>query len=296
MSETRIAWFVLLHHKPAQFEWLLEAIWRPEDLYLVHVDLKSLFNFKGRGGTWSRVRALIADRPNIRLMRPRSTNWGGWSLGRIGLDAIDRLLDADEGWTHFINVSGECYPARPLAELRADLRSDPDALYVETTPFADLPPATWHVRRPRMVETPVKIVPLPGVRLPPATFQLDHKGSQWVILPRAFCEWQRTSQVRRDMERYLRWTPLSDELVIQTLMLNGPFRDRQAAHFGRALRLVEPAAHPEVLTLADLDWLHASGAYLARKFDAEMDAAILHQLAAEIGARAPRPEAFPAAA
>lgn len=287
MTSPRIAWFIMLHHKPAQFEWLLEAIWRPEDIYLVHVDLKSLFNFKGRGGTWSRVRALIAGRPNIRLMRPRSTNWGGWSLGRIVLDAIDQLLDAEPNWTHFINLSGECYPSRPIAELHGMLRERPDDLFVETTPFADLGWSTWHVRRPRMIETPVKIVPLPGIRKPPATFKLDHKGSQWTMLPRSFCEWQRTSKLRRDVKRYLRWTPLSDELVIQTLMLNGPFRDKQAASFGRAIRLVEPEPHPSVLTMADLDWVRSSNAFFARKFDADVDVAILHQLAGEIDATVP---------
>ena len=287
MKPGTIAWFIMLHQKPEQFEWLLNAIYHPDDLYLVHVDLKSLFNFKGRGGTWSAVRKLVAGRRNVQLMRPRPTNWGGWSLGRISLDAIGRLLDAGADWSHFVNLSGECYPTRPLAEFRAALRARPDDVYVETKAFADLPAADWHRRRPRVIETPVKIIPLPGSRQPPKTFQLNHKGSQWVVLPRAFCEWQRTAPLRRDMDRYLRWSPLSDELVAQTLLLNGPFRDRQATHYGRAIRLVEPAPHPTVLTMDDLDWIHASPAYFARKFDAGKDAAILHTLAGEIGAQPP---------
>ncbi len=104
-----------------------------------------------------------------------------------------------------------------------------------------------------MFETPLKIVVLPGARQPPKSFRLDHKGSQWVILPRAFCAWQRTAPFRREMDRYMRFSPLSDELVMQALLLNGPFRSRQASQYGRAIRLVEPAAHPTVLTMRDLD-------------------------------------------
>ncbi len=279
-----IAWFIILHRNPAQFEWLLNAIYNPDDIFLVHVDLKSLFNFKGRGGTYTRIRELVSGRPNIRLMRPRSTNWGGWSLGRITLDAIDMLLDADKSWTHFINLSGECYPIRSMDDIRHALRGRPDDVYVETKSFADLPPGDWHLRRPRVVETPVKIVILPGQRKPPLTFRIEHKGSQWVILPRAFCEWQRTAPFRRAMDKYMRFSPLSDELVMQTLLLNGPFRDRQAAHYGRAIQLVEPAPHPVVLTMRDLDYLNASQALFARKFDRAADVDILQHLAARIGA------------
>ncbi len=279
-----IAWFIMLHNNPAQFEWLLRAIYNTDDIFLVHVDLKSLFNWKGRGGTYSRVRDLVAGRPNIRLMRPRSTNWGGWSLGRISLDAIDILLDTDSNWTHFVNLSGECYPIKSMAAIREALRARPDDVYVETKAFADLPPDDWHPRRPRVFETPVKIVILPGARQPPRGFRLDHKGSQWVMLPRAFCAWQRTAPFRREMDRYMRFSPLSDELVMQALLLNGPFKAHQAPQYGRAIKLIEPAAHPVMLTVEHYDYLKASTALFARKFDARKDAAILHLLARDIGA------------
>ena len=280
-----IAWFIMLHNRPDQFEWLLNAIYNPDDVFLVHVDLKSLLNYKGRGGTYSRVKQLIAGKPKVRLMRPRTTNWGGWSLGRISLDAIDMLLQADQNWTHFINLSGDCYPVRRLADIRDVLRDNPDDVFVQTKAFTDLPPGDWHPQRPRMIETPVKILALPGRRAPPKSFKLDHKGSQWVILPRAFCEWQRQVPFRKDMDRYMRFSPLSDELVFQTLLLNGPFADRQAPHYGRAIRLVEPAAHPAVLRSTDLEFIQSQPALFGRKFDVSADRSILELLAGLIGAQ-----------
>ena len=113
-----------------------------------------------------------------------------------------------------------------------------------------------------------------------------------MILPRDFCAWQRTAPFRRDMDRYMRFSPLSDELVMQALLLGGPFRDRKATDYGRAIRLVEPAAHPAVLTMADLAYLEKSPALFARKFDANTDITILETLARAIGAQ-PGPPLLP---
>ena len=114
---------------------------------------------------------------------------------------------------------------------------------------------------------------------------MAHKGSQWVILPRAFCTWQRQASFRADMDRYMRFSPLSDELVFQTLLLNGPFAERQALHYARAIRLIEPAAHPAVLTSADLGFIQSEAALFGRKFDLRIDRSILDSLAGMIGAR-----------
>jgi hypothetical protein len=288
----RIAYFVMLHHKAQQFEWLFNALYDRDDLFILHVDLKSVLNFKGRGGTYGGIRRLVRGLPNVILMRPRHTNWGGWSLAKVALDAIDLALDRDARWDYFVNLSGECYPIKPIADIRRALAADRRLNYVETRPFSDLPPGAWHPKRGRVIDTPAKIVILPGRRSPPATFGLDHKGSQWVMLTRAFCEWQRSSALRRDVERYMRWSPLTDEMVFQALLLNGPFKDRQAADHLREIKFVEPNAHAEVFDSADLPRLQASRALFARKFDASVDAAVLRRLADDLGfRRGPDPDA-----
>ncbi len=281
----RIAYFIMLHHKAWQFEWLFNAIYNTEDIYIVHVDLKSLLNFKGRGGTYSRVRDLVKDRPNIILMSPRYTNWGGWSLSKIALRAIDIALDGNKDWRYFINLSGECYPIKPMPVIRDHLAEHPDRLYIETKHFSTLPAEAWHHRRPRVIDTPAKILILPGRRSPPKTFVLEEKGSQWVMLSRDFCEWQRSSQLRRDAERYMRFSPLSDEMIFQTLLLNGPFRDKQAPDYGRAIKLIEPNPHPEVLGMDDLPYLAESQGFIGRKFDAKADISVLYHLADNLGFR-----------
>ena len=68
---------------------------------------------------------------------------------------------------------------------------------------------------------------------------------------------------------------LTDELVIQTLVTNGPFADRVHPEYGRAI--VWPG--PRTFTVDDLPMLRASPALFARKFDAARDPALMAALA-----------------
>ncbi len=281
----RRAYLVLAHHQPRQLRWLIEAIASPDsqgdrDLVLLHVDLKSMLGLKAdREGVWPMAKALAAEFPNVHLMRPRFTNWGGWSLSRIHLDAIDRALDMSPDWSHFINLSGQCFPIKSRDDIDLGLAAHPDHVFVELRHFDTLPADDWHLKRHPMIELPHKAVKLRGPRRPPAGFELSHKGSQWSILPREFCEWQRTARVTQDIRRYLSRFLLSDELVVQCLVRNGPWRDRVAPHLGHAI--VWPG--PKIMTSSDLPMLMDSPAFFSRKFDVRRDPDVLQYLARTLG-------------
>ena len=272
----RLAYFISLHHKPYQFEWLLNALYNPTDIFLVHIDLKTLSGLKReRRGVWSRTRELLADKPNIRLMRPRFSNWGGWSLSHLGLAAIDLLLRHEADWTHFINLSGQCYPTKSGSEIRQVIGDAGEKQFVELRPFATLPADDWHHRRALMIETPLRAFSLPITRQPPRDIDVNHKGAQWVILTRAFCEWQRTAAVRKELCRYLAFTHLSDELLFQGLLLNGPFREQVVADYGRTIQW----PGPKTFTSEDWEYLARAPGIFGRKFDAKLDCEILLRLA-----------------
>ncbi len=272
----KIAYFIMVHHKPAQFEWLLRAVYSPEDLFLVHVDLKSRLGLKrDRRGVMTRVRAACAGKPNVHLMRSRFTNWGGWSLSKLLIDAIAQALQLDADWGYFLNLSGQCYPLKPIATLRQELGDRADGVHVQMWPIAERPADDWHHRAHRMLEIPFKAVVLPGRKPDPRSFTMANKGSQWVILPRAFCEWLVHAPITRRISSYMRSLLLTDELIMQTLVANGPFADRVAPHYGR--EIVWPG--PKTFTIDDLAMLRASDAWFARKFDAERDPGLLTALA-----------------
>ncbi|HWW63646.1 MAG TPA: beta-1,6-N-acetylglucosaminyltransferase [Sphingomonadaceae bacterium] len=280
----KFAYFIMVHHKPAQFEWLMRAIHDPGDLFLIHVDLKSRLGLKAdRKGVMDEVRRIVAGRPNVRLLPSRFTNWGGWSLSRILLDAMKTALAVDKDWSHFINLSGQCYPLKPLGELKRQIVEAGDVAHVEMRSIDSLPADDWHLQSRRIFETPVRAFAL-GRKPPPRDFTMGHKGSQWVILPRAFCAWAAAAPETQRIAAYLKTRQLSDELIAQALVENGPYRDRIAHHYGRAI--VWPG--PKLFGTEDLPFLQASPAWFGRKFDVATDARVLLTLA-ETGGYRPGP-------
>jgi hypothetical protein len=274
-----IAYFIMVHQLPDQFERLMQAIFDPNDLFFVHVDLKSRLGLKKeRRGVYGQVRRICAGKPNVHLMRSRFTNWGGWSLSKILLDAIMIALRTRKDWTHFVNLSGQCFPLHPLSEIKKQIDAAGDVVHVEMLPIADLPDDDWHHAAHPMTETPVRALVRKGHQPPPTEFQMTCKGSQWVILPRSFCEWVNTSDMTRKIATYLRHRLLSDELIMQALVENSPFKARLAAHYGR--EIVWPG--PKVLTSADQDRLEKSSAWFARKFDPRIEKEIVDWLADRI--------------
>lgn len=283
-----LAYFIMVHHKPEQFGWLLDAIDDPDDLVLVHVDLKSRLGLKAdRRGVMGGVRRVCAGRPNVRILPSRFTNWGGWSLSQMLLDAIATALKSDKPWTHFINLSGQCYPLKPVPVLKQTLAERGDSLHIEMLRIADLPADDWHHAASPVLELPLRAIRRGGRQPDPEGFDIDHKGSQWVILPRAFCEWIVSSPLVAPITKYLSRRLLSDELIMQTLALQSPFRDRIVDHYGRIVYF----PGPRVLTRDDLPELTHGGALFARKFDAGVDVEVLRALAAANGFRTPAAEA-----
>jgi hypothetical protein len=276
----RVAWFIMVHHKPEQLAWLLNTLTDPADTIIIHVDAKSRLGLKrDRRGLMKAVRALTAGRSNVHFLRSRFTNWGGWSLSRTLLDAIALALGLDPDWTHFVNLSGQCYPLKPVDLIKKEMAESGEAVMVEMRSFESLPADDWHLNWHPMLELPPRALKLPGRRRPPRDFALTHKGSQWVVLPRAFCDWVVTANLTRRVAAYLRHLLLSDELIMQTLASNGPFRDRIRPY---RRHIVWPG--PKTLTMQDLPAIREGNAWFGRKFDLTTDVTILNALAEEIGA------------
>lgn len=75
----RIAYFFLLHKDAHAFKILLDAVWHPYHLYLVHIDAKCDVIFKGE------VNEIISSKPqyfkNVKVMtKSVSVVWGGISI------------------------------------------------------------------------------------------------------------------------------------------------------------------------------------------------------------------------
>jgi Core-2/I-Branching enzyme len=240
---------------------------------------------------------------------PAPVRWGDFSQVAMFLRSARHAL-ADGAFDWLVTLSGQDYPLRPVGELEAFLAGTDRDAFIEGAAVA-VPPlarrltgrvdefagrylhrwravgpgsrrraaaALWPRRLRRELPDGRLLVARPRVGLPfDAAFRC-YRGADWFTLSRrAVVAGLAAAEARPDLVAHYRATVLPAESFVQTLLHNDPGLDL-SHDYARFTRWRPGAAHPEVLTRADLGALRASPAFFARKFDADVDAAVLDAL------------------
>ena len=295
-----MSYLVLAHRQPALLARLVARLWHPDDEIVVHVDRKV---------AQEPFRAALADLPgNVALAHERFVcHWGGTGVLHATVSSM-RAFAARPGPTHLVVMTGQDYPIKPLATLRALLAGDPDATYLSwsagdpgssrTDPgesrrwvwggeldrlvrrhYLVLPPWSALTTR-RFVSLPQPYVPFIGTKQIPAGLTPYHGGA-YFSMARAAVEC--CLEVLDARPRLLPWFSrvlAPDEFVFQMLLLNSALADTVVNDDLYFIRW--KGWHPEVLTDRDLPALLASPALLARKCDATQSASLLDALDARV--------------
>ena len=276
----RIAYFFMVHNDAPQFAWIFSAVYDPGDIFVIHVDARSPPAFVAE------INSIVAGRPNVHMLEDRvAVAWAGWSQVEAEFTAIRHLVSAGEPWDYLINLSGQDYPTRPIAQLKAFLHERRGTNFVRTRTLKDEP---LHFRLRlllRCIERNGRLVRLPVPNWPLRPLKVRWFGSSWHFLSREFCEWLADGRVMDRCRRALRHTKSPDEFVMQAAAMTGPFRDTVDPGLYRFYRFAGPS--PEILRELHWDEMMASGAFIARKFDQKVDRVILERLAEAIGAPIP---------
>lgn len=266
------AYYIALHHKPEQFQWLFEAIYTADDLFLIHVDRSAPDAVKAAVGVQT------AGLPNVVTLPSRTVQWGGWSQVDAELRALRYALGQPANWQYFINLSGQDYPIKSRDEIGRCLDAAAGRNFIRAVPFATIAatePDDPHLRKRTAVEVFGHVVRLP-FRLPAVRgLDTDYKGSQWHMLSHEFCQWALADPVARTIARHLRFARIPDEIFFPALIMNSPFRDLRMPDCGRLF--LWPG--PKTLGVDDLGLIEASSDLFARKFDATIDREVLEVLA-----------------
>jgi Core-2/I-Branching enzyme len=277
-----LAYFLAVHKNPEQVLHLLEAIYREEDTFAIHVDSKSPRSIQ------CDLEKNLNGKANIHFLPSQACNWGSWTQVKIELNAIADVLDRPGSWQHFIDLSGQDYPLVPVELIKQFLGSHPRDSFIEVTdPLKhagtdehDLFVRRWnryHLEHiGRGTKGPYRL-PIPN-RFP-KSFQW-FRGSNWKILSREFCEFliAGTDDVVKAATRFWRWTACPDESFFQSVVMNSPFRDRVV--FDNKREVVWPG--PKTFTMNDYPYLKTSRQFFARKFDMAVDHTVLDRLAADL--------------
>ncbi len=108
----KIAYFIMIHHKPHVFKAMFQKIYTKDQFYLIHIDRKAQDSFT------EEIQLYITQFPNVFILESLNIVSGGFSMIQAELNAMEFLLNASREWDYFINLSGEDYPLKSQPIIR----------------------------------------------------------------------------------------------------------------------------------------------------------------------------------
>jgi hypothetical protein len=257
-SPVKLAFGLMFHDAPAQAAMLVRDIYNPIDDFAIHVDRDSTDFMKIFR---EHLPSSFCKHKNVSFIDRRPVIWGSWDIAQVELDLISFLLEKSLDWTHFINLSGRCFPLVRRVDIMSELSSSSLKNYVEVSPIADFPD-NWNQTRYsyRISRKEINCIGPKQTR-----DDIRWVGANWHVLTRRFCQFL-TSAAWNDVSDYLRDTLCPDEKFVQHVVMSAGFRETvsNARHYTKW----QPyASHPDELTDLDFQSFMSSGAFFARKFD-----------------------------
>lgn len=107
-----LAFSLLVHKSAEQVERLLRALYRPQNVYCIHVDAKSPQTFI------SAIRAISDCFENVFVASKLETvTWAGFSRLQADVNCMQDLVKHDIRWRYLLNAAGQAFPLKTVAEM-----------------------------------------------------------------------------------------------------------------------------------------------------------------------------------
>ncbi|TPX68329.1 hypothetical protein SpCBS45565_g03205 [Spizellomyces sp. 'palustris'] len=260
----KIAYLLLVHERLDVFSTLFDALYDQDGVFLIHVDAKRS-DFRAEVHKWLITHKVYANSDNIFVMENSfNMNWGASSIVFGQLQGFFTLMDLAD-WDYVINLSGYDYPVRSSKAIHAILERDPGKAYIEHWYDSEI---EWRLERPFFLTRSRTSVRTPSTA-PERRFPLDHrfrsiKHHQWMILPRAFVQYLRSSQDAHDLLAWSEHSWIPDESYFGMVALakssaEGGWSDKVINDCKRFIYFEKGALHPIWLKNGDEGKLEPGG-------------------------------------
>jgi len=266
-----IAYFILVHRYPEQFKRMFKAIYLPGNQYVVHID-------KSSGAELSKdIGDFLKPYQGVRILPAQNALWGGYSLVDAELRGMKMLLEMTDGWTHYINLSGQDFPLKSQEYIRSFLAANPGKQFIRALDQRDVRPDTLNRISHYFVEALGRIFHTP-LRRRYMIGATPFIGTQWKVVTRSFCEFVCHDKKVERFKRFYRNSFIADEAFFQTVIMN---HGNMGEVMYDDLRMIDwvPDGHiklrPRNFGVSDIANLMASPDLFARKFDQTEDAIVL---------------------
>ncbi|XP_062613310.1 LOW QUALITY PROTEIN: xylosyltransferase oxt-like [Saccostrea cucullata] len=199
---------------------LLKAIYHRDHFYLLHVDMRQEYLYR-------ELLPLEDVLPNVHLVRKRfATIWGGANLLDAHLHIMKEALNSYKKWDYYVNLSESDYPIKRLDALISYLTKYKGYVFIKSHGRN----TALFLRKQGLDQTFLQCdhhLWRLGPRTLPTGIQMDG-GSDWVGLPRQFCEFVTTSEDKllTGLKKLYKYTLLPVESFFHTLLHNSHYCDK----------------------------------------------------------------------
>ena len=237
----KIAYLIVAHDEATlrSASLLLDAIYDPENLYLVHVDAKHKWTTKKDEA----MKPFTKNRPNVRWAQRTDVRWGRWSMNEPTLWGMREALRSPVDWDVFINLSGDTWPVLTPLSTRKTLAAIKHLNFMTSAPSC--PTGLRPTGRQEFGDGWHKKQAYPHPMLGDVPDLEAFYGSQWMILSRAFArhvvdELDAPGTVAQKLREWFvngtvvvegvgRVKPhIPDETFFPSVLMASPFRDAGA--------------------------------------------------------------------
>ena len=296
-----LAYSIRMHENVAQVERLLRAIYMPQHVYCIHIDINSPRIIH------QSMKAIADCFPNV-FISALSVNYiyGGFSPVEVDLHCMKELLATGVKWKYYLNLAGTEYPLKTNLEITRILQYLNGTNDIEQIPFPDnlkyrldKKYVTLRLSRKHIMSNSRKEPFQNG------TIELM-KGCSYNTFSRAFVEWVLVNPLAQELIEWSREISSPDELVWATLnhlsgapggyqvhvsQVHKDFLSREIIwRWSTAYCYGEYVHHICILGYEDLKWLNRRWELFANKFNTTKDPIAIECLEKQLSYRTKYPD------
>jgi hypothetical protein len=271
----KIAHLILAHKNPQQLERLLNALSHPDFDFYIHIDKK----------TNADPFIYLTNKKNVYLVNNRTKiYWAGYGTIQATLNGFREIIP--KGYDYINVISAQDFPLKSADYIYRYIQDRNGKEFITCESIED----EWREAAPRVRNYHLINWQIPGRHrlekllnkiLPARKFPLDYKivgRANWFTLTPGAAQYVLDFlDEHPEVVRYFKYCWGADEFIFATIIYNSKFRDKIMDNLVHVI-WYEGKGHPEILTAKNFNELKASDKLFARKFDMDVDAAIIDML------------------
>lgn len=280
----KIAYLILAHNNLDHLALLINSLNNSSISFIIHLDSKTDVDFNELSKKFQSGINLIFLKNRINI------SWGGFSMFEAILNLISHAVQYVE-FDYLSLISGNDFPLKKPEEILSDLKKFNGKEFIDYHPLPHIQwPGNGGTDRYKYYwmidnlgwENSEYFVYQQQIQQSVREFPSNLKpygGSMWFTITKSCSVFIYSFLMQNpSILSFFRYTLISDELIIPTIVLNSPFKYNTVRDNLRFIDWSEGKMHPKTFTISDFESLARSNAHLARKFDSALDQGIIDKL------------------